>query len=311
MIATLHAFACTLALLAAAAVPHAGEPTLLVETERGMVVVDADSGAARPASRSANLHARSPDGRRVAYIAHDGKADELFVAELSEHGSFRNPRGLTRGAIKPRDPQWTPDGAGIVYVRGAFDETQVYRYDLAAERPSETRISAGKHQSFMPRVAPDGSIAYLVLTDRKGKQSIIDLIVKTDGEQKTIVSGEHITALAWSPSGDRLAWSTHGKIAIHSIKTGENATIDFMKSIDEQLYAHHARAIAWRPDGAALAAVINFSGGRAAPMNAGPDYEWPPIFGDREIFIIPLGEGATPKRFTMESNPSGLAWRSE
>jgi Tol biopolymer transport system component len=108
------------------------------------------------------------------------------------------------------DPQISPDGKKIVYVRRFADPMTDRRYAnlwiINADGSDHRPLSTGNRNDVSPRWSPDGSrLAYL--SDADGKQQIY--IRWMDGGQTARVTNLEQTpeAISWSPDGKMLSFS--------------------------------------------------------------------------------------------------------
>lgn len=150
-------------------------------TETGVVAVDLASGDERHLGsiegRAWNLDL-SPDGRRIAFdMATAGGAEDVYVSDLDGSGLER----LTSDGADPdrleasdRDPEWSPDGGRLAFLR-------VERY----------RDGSGPQDAVSIRVLGAGGFGPEEVWSRGG----------TNGRDFTVDEGP-----IWSPSGDRLGF---------------------------------------------------------------------------------------------------------
>jgi Tol biopolymer transport system component len=93
----------------------------------------------------------SPDQRRIAFSATDGRIRDIYV--MNADGT--QPRKLTneRGVINS-DPQWSPDGGRIAFVRrvGANGTTDIYLID--ADGGNLTNLTKNPAEDTAPAWAP-------------------------------------------------------------------------------------------------------------------------------------------------------------
>jgi dipeptidyl aminopeptidase/acylaminoacyl peptidase len=164
----------------------------------------------------------SPDGRRVAFVADDGKdprtpeeieADvqivrpdqgegytgygpaQIWVAELEEtpgRWAARRIERLTRDDIWYGDPQWSPDGRFLVVHANKTSERESVRYSInrnydlwaidVATR-AQRQLTSGVGPEVSPRFAPDGRRLACLSIPRQGThRDVFNLAIVTLGE---------------------------------------------------------------------------------------------------------------------------------
>src|SRR5579885_1683601 len=110
----------------------------------------------------------------------------------------------------PSDPQISPDGKQIVYVRRFADPMTARRYSnlwiINAEGTDHRPLTTGNRNDSSPRWSPDGTrIAYL--SDADGKPQIYVRWMDS-GQVARITNLEQAPeAIAWSPDGKWLSYS--------------------------------------------------------------------------------------------------------
>lgn len=127
----------------------------------------------------------APDGRRLAFVstrpglpqvyamAPDGTGQELLVP-------------FDFGATGPSHaPDWSPDGANVVFHRELRGVPQLFVYDVAARRVRQL-TSAGRNED--PTWAPDGRhIAFV--SDRSGRRQIWILDLESNRTRQLLSAG--------------------------------------------------------------------------------------------------------------------------
>ena len=111
---------------------------------------------------------------------------------------------------QPTDPQISPDGKKIVYVRRFADPMTDRRYSnlwiINADGTDHRALTTGNHNAASPRWSPDGSrLAFL--SDEDGKQQIY-IRWMDSGQTARITNLEQSPdAINWSPDGKMVSFS--------------------------------------------------------------------------------------------------------
>lgn len=108
------------------------------------------------------------------------------------------------------DPQISPDGKQIVYVRQYNDPMTDRRYSnlwiIGSDGKDHRPLTTGNRSDASPRWSPDGTrIAYL--SDADGKQQIYVRWIDTGQTARITNLEESPDAIAWSPDGKMLSFS--------------------------------------------------------------------------------------------------------
>lgn len=216
----------------------------------------------------------SPDGRSLAYDFASPStgatraalpADaEIYVMDLAT-GSRRQ---LTDNKVADVEPDWSPDGSQIVFVRSAeaegvsHDAGRVKLMIMASDGATERLLFDCPSPCGWPRWSPDGDLISLAMDD-----SI--WTIRRDGSDLHRVSGDKVTAAtypAWSPDGRRLAyWATLEATSVAQALRGDLAVLD-LNTGEETIVLSGLSP--WNPDWSPLGSMILFSDQPA------PQKEW-------------------------------------
>jgi dipeptidyl aminopeptidase/acylaminoacyl peptidase len=258
-----------------------------------------------------------PDGRSVAWVGDVGGMRNVYAAEAPAWQA----RQLTRYAAD--DGQeigglvWTPDGRGLLYVRGGDRSA-------AGEVPNPTSSPRGAQQEVWlapltggaprrlgegsdPVPAPTGERVAFLLRDTAWAAPL-----GTSGPARILFRARGRTAgLAWAPDGARVAFtSQRGDHAFIGIYDLDRDTIRYLApSVDRDALPR------WSPDGRQVA-FVRSPGGTAGPAPAGGAAlaPWAIWLADaetgegREVWRAP----ATPDgAFPGVSGDWGLLWSAD
>jgi dipeptidyl aminopeptidase/acylaminoacyl peptidase len=193
-----------------------------------------------------------PRDRVVAYTAEAAGARQLFI--LSLRGTGTPPMQITASEKGVGDPQWSPDGRRLAFVR----EDEIWIVEADGSRL--TRVVAKPGGGREPRWSPD-SRRLAFISRRRGWSQVwlIDAPVPRRGRPQReprpptatplTKGGFDVDGLAWSPDGGQLAVTgqqapddlTTWQVAIVDVAAGESSIVAGTHS--------HDTGVRWGPDG--------------------------------------------------------------
>jgi Tol biopolymer transport system component len=239
----------------------------------------------------------SPRGDRL--VENDGQvgAAHNSIVIVSANGSssvlFDDPM---RNSLAP---QWSPHGDEIVFAIGEFLQTLAGRENLtshlalipASGGPIQELPAAGEHVGF-PSWSPDATKVVYASFDRAQRGlRIFDL--KT--QRVTQVTKGPDTFPAWSPNGDRIAFTSNrdGDYEIYTVRPGGGGLMRLTRSPGND--AHPA----WSPDAEWIAFASNRTGFKDETGG----------MSDGEIFVM-RADGSDVRQLTENAFEDGTpAWR--
>ena len=196
----------------------------------------------------------APAGGKIAWVANIGGRRNIWIAEPGESG-YRSRQLTQYGEDDGQElstPQWTPDAATIVYVRGDGAQGEGHPVPNPAWFPmgahqqiwavsasgGEPRLIAEGHS---PAIAPDGkTLAYL----SKGQIWIAPLDPKGPKPEQLLQLRGSVGHMRWSPDGAHLAFVSnrddHSFIAVYALP--QKSVIYLEPSTDFDT------AFVWSPD---------------------------------------------------------------
>ena len=197
----------------------------------------------------------SPDGKELVY----SMGGSLWRQAIGSNEASE----LTHAKGYDYQPDWSPDGRHIVFVRYQHDALELWQLDL--QNGKETALTSNKAVNVEPHVSPDGkSIAY-VSTAGTGHFDLY--VARLDGDKLDAprrIVGEHKSAVpryyysafdhainpAWTPDGKRLVF-----VSNHEIAYGTGAIWSVAVDAPDDLKQIYTEETSWRaqpqvgPDG--------------------------------------------------------------
>lgn len=219
---------------------------------------------------AAQLSAGSPTdsvaltGARDLAYAKDGRLAISVRGDLWMRGADAAWQQVTFGAARDRQPTWTSDGTALIYASDATGAGDLYRVAVGSSGVMGTpeRITTSPEPDGDPSVSSDGTI---VFSRGAGGRSRLWFRTAT-GAERRVTNFENAAErwAAWSPTGDRIAYSARRedrtRLRVRWV-AGDSDRV-----VVEDRDAEHA---AWSPQGDRLA--FGTRNGRAGVWVTTPD----------------------------------------
>ncbi|HEX6262250.1 MAG TPA: hypothetical protein VF097_05315 [Actinomycetota bacterium] len=186
------------------------------------------SGGTRTISHPSRVRAMgspswSPDGGRIAFVG-GGDQPQIYLWDLGAHEVAQ----LTEMMERPTSPVWSPDGSRIAFLnRWAregcsgvdLDTSQDGSFGLHIVEPRTALTTRLFDRAChgVPAWSPDGSRIAFVGGDVPALTvTVLDINAPENPVMAIDVEGE-IPAIAWSPNGNLVAYSTPGSVRVAPI----------------------------------------------------------------------------------------------
>jgi Tol biopolymer transport system component len=188
----------------------------------------------------------SPDGRRIAFFALNGKGFSLFVIKPDGSGLRRLFKGTARDSAGYLG--WSPNGRSIAFLRGkacssmGFCDAHISILSLANGKISNVPHTNGA--VFTPSWSPNGKTIAFSLLSPRGLW-----LVKANGKGLRRLSKGFDAFPDWEPNGKSIAFTREGS-EIQFI------TLDGTYSYFDDPIGEYAGAT-WSPDGRKLTFSLN------------------------------------------------------
>lgn len=195
----------------------------------------------------------SPDGKKVCFVADEGqgKAKRRNVYLMNLDGT-----GRAKVAASGRDPCWTPDGKGVVYLKDEIEDLSykdfatkgLWTYDLAGRKPQQ-HPNHDLYHLYNVCCSADGN--WLVSTVHAGmgfSHAILAIEAKGASVVKLGIGGCRPDL---SPDGKKIAWGSDDwtlNVGDFEVVGGKPkvANIRRVATSKQPIHVYH---VDWSPDG--------------------------------------------------------------
>src|SRR5690349_5556360 len=153
----------------------------------------------------------SRDGASIVFSSDRAGGFDLWRLAVPAAGApptAGQPERLTTSAEPDAEPTVASDGR-IIFVRGRGSTARLW---VRARDGSEQRLTRGQAAERSPAISPDGArVAYVAVAETGGRLRIRALTGDAAKAADSVVVGDRdVERPAWSPNGDRIAFTTGG-----------------------------------------------------------------------------------------------------
>jgi TolB protein len=261
----------------------------------------------------------SADGKSLVYSMAGGLWRQRTDSTTAEE--------LTAGPGYDYEPDWSPDGKTIVFVRYLHDAMELYALDL--QSGGATQLTHGGDVNLEPRWSPDGKRIAFVSTRGTGRFHIFIGTPAKAGFAAAPWSKERKSRIAryyYSPFDQELSptWSPDGRALVYvdNPETGYGSGSLWRRQIDGRKPArllhreetNWKAAPDWSPDGKRV--IFSSYAGRQSNQiwtvtAAGDDYPLPLTFGDGDATRPRWSPDASRIAYVSNRNKNTEIWIQE
>jgi thiol-disulfide isomerase/thioredoxin len=183
-----------------------GNHLVVGRIDRGLEIIDLETGARSRLSHFGRDPAWSPDGRLVAFAEGKGADDEVWVVEPGGG----QPRQVAKGGF----PSWSNDGKRLFFS----SRPDGHLYELAIDDPAaQPRLLFDHVTAWFPAVSPDESKIAVGIDDE-----LVVMERATGFEVARVALGQRKEALfaSWAPDGKWLAVTNGNGVVLYELGRG-------------------------------------------------------------------------------------------
>ncbi len=225
----------------------------------------------------------APDGSAIVFSSDRSGNFSLWRVRVGPTGASGDAERVTNSPLPDGQPVVTHDGQ-IIFVRGRLGAAELWEHQ---SNGGEARVTKDRAAEQWPAISSDGlRLAYVSIADGTRKLHVRAL---DSGRDTVVLTDARVEHPAWSPTGDRLAWTATGSRGAVYVSPLDGRYVNLVS-------AHHAES-AWSPDGKTIAlAEIPTDAIPPVGYNGDPDRT-----GDREANLLAASGG---KLWTVDAPSS-------
>jgi Tol biopolymer transport system component len=185
---------------------------LAFESHGNLWIVNADgSGLYRVTPDDGNFYSAptfAPDGNTLALLAYSTRkfqeGEENTNITPGVYAIDVNGNGFHLLRANSSNPSWSPDGSEIAF-ESTEDETGTKIFVMNRDGTNAHQLTSTPRTQVHPDWGPDGRIAFV---GNGGSSSSTIYVVNRDGSGQQPIHTGDVHWISWSPSGERVAFST-------------------------------------------------------------------------------------------------------
>lgn len=217
----------------------------------------------------------SADGRSLVFVSNREGQDDLFRLRLD--APTAPPERLTTSPAADLEPVVAPDGT-IYFVRGRLNEARLWKRTASGD---EKRVTTFAQPEHAPALSPAADrLAYIQSTDN-GRRIRVRTVTATPVDS-VVIAERNPDALAWSPDGTRIAFSTSAPKPALYVTPRDGRYVN--------LVASAAGDLAWSPDARTILVAerdLDDSGYNGDPDRVGDRRVGEALGGGDRLLVIP------------------------